>query len=60
MDDDLPPKPAYVMGQDISAFSVEELDHSIALLKHEIGRLEQERRTKDSTRNAAEALFKRG
>jgi len=59
MDEDLPKKPAYTVGQDISAFSVEELDDSIALLKDEIGRLERERQAKDSTRSAAEALFRR-
>lgn len=60
MDEDLPQKAlAYVVGQDISTFSVEELDESIASLKREIERLEQERATKGSTKSAAEALFRR-
>ncbi|GAA4528198.1 DUF1192 domain-containing protein [Chelativorans composti] len=60
MDEDVPPlKPTYMVGQDISAFSVEELAESISLLKHEIARLERARDAKLTTRNAAEALFRR-
>lgn len=59
MDDDLPKRPAYHVGQDISAFSVDELSATIARLREEIGRIEQERAAKDTTKSAAEALFKR-
>lgn len=61
MDEDMPLKrPTYVIGQDITTFSVGDLDETIALLKAEIQRLEQMRQSKDSTRSAAEALFRRG
>jgi uncharacterized small protein (DUF1192 family) len=60
MDEDAPIKrPAFVIGQDISTFSVGDLDETIGLLKAEIARLEEARKSKDSTRSAAEALFRR-
>jgi len=60
MDEDVPVKrPAYTIGQDISTFSVGDLNKTIALLKTEIERLERTRESKDSTRKAAEALFRR-
>jgi len=60
MDEDVPAKrPAYAIGQDISTFSVGDLGETIAVLKAEIERLERARESKDSTRNAAEALFRR-
>jgi len=52
--------PQYTIGQDLSTFSVEELRRTIGLLQDEIERLEQELRSKDSTKAAAEALFRRG
>lgn len=59
MDDDLPLKPSYIIGQDISALSVDELGNVIAMLNDEIKRIEHERGTKASTISAAEALFRR-
>lgn len=60
MDENVPVKrPAYTIGQDVSAFSVGDLDETIGVLKAEIARLEQMRESKSSTRNAAEALFRR-
>lgn len=58
MDSDLPKKPAYHVGQDISALSVDELSEMIVRLRDEIERLEQERKAKDTTKSAAEDLFK--
>ncbi|WEX09908.1 DUF1192 domain-containing protein [Chelativorans sp. AA-79] len=52
--------PQYIIGQDLSTFSVEELKRTIALLREEIARVEQELSSKDSTKAAAEALFRRG
>jgi len=60
MDEDAaagPPK--YTIGQDLSTLSVEELRRTIGVLRDEIVRLEQELRSKDSTKAAAEALFRR-
>lgn len=60
MDEDkAAPKPRFTIGQDLSTLSVEELRHSIGLLREEIGRLEQELSSKDTTKAAAEALFRR-
>ncbi|WP_163265333.1 DUF1192 domain-containing protein [Chelativorans alearense] len=52
-------RPAYTIGQDISTFSVEELKRTIAMLGEEIARLEEELQAKDTTKAAAEALFRR-
>lgn len=52
------PKP-HEIGQDLSTLSVAELKDRIGLLKDEIARLEGELRSKDTTRSAAEALFRR-
>ncbi|WP_309082823.1 DUF1192 domain-containing protein [Chelativorans sp.] len=60
MDEDAAPRPSkYTIGQDLSTLSVEELRRTIALLREEIARLEQELRSKDSTKAAADALFRR-
>lgn len=48
------------IGQDLALLSVGELTERIALLREEIARLEVELRAKDSTKSAAEALFRRG
>lgn len=48
------------IGQDISLLSVDELRERIEQLKEEIGRLEQEMSSKDASKSAAEALFRRG
>lgn len=60
--DDEPKKKArpHEIGQDLSLLSVGELSERIDLLRAEIARLEVELRTKDSTKSAAEALFRRG
>jgi uncharacterized small protein (DUF1192 family) len=52
--------PQYRIGQDLSTLSVDDLSNTIALLREEIARLEQELRSKDSTKAAAEAIFRRG
>ncbi|MGB3832126.1 MAG: DUF1192 domain-containing protein [Mesorhizobium sp.] len=53
-------KPApHEIGQDLSLLSVAELTERIGLLRAEIARLETELQAKDTTRSAAEALFRR-
>ena len=53
------PKPStHVIGQDLYALSVGELDERIALLRAEIERLEAARAAKDASRSAAAAAFK--
>lgn len=47
------------IGQDLSLLSVDELRERIGQLQAEIGRLEGELQAKGSTRQAAEALFRR-
>ncbi|TGS88027.1 DUF1192 family protein, partial [Mesorhizobium sp. M2D.F.Ca.ET.178.01.1.1] len=46
--------------QDLSLLSVGELSERIGILRDEIARLEAELKTKDNTKSAAEALFRRG
>ncbi|CAM5481781.1 hypothetical protein ATER59S_03307 [Aquamicrobium terrae] len=59
-DDEPRKKPArHEIGQDLSLLSVAELTERIGLLQAEIVRLEAELQTKDTTRSAAEALFRR-
>ncbi len=60
--DDEPRKKArpHEIGQDLSLLSVGELTERIGLLRDEIARLEAELKSKDSTKSAAEALFRRG
>jgi uncharacterized small protein (DUF1192 family) len=59
--DDEPKKPKRVheIGQDLSLLSVGELEERIVQLRAEIERLEAELKSKDSTKAAAEALFRR-
>lgn len=59
--DEEPAKPrrAHEIGQDLSLLSVDELRERIGQLQAEIGRLEGELAAKGSTRQAAEALFRR-
>ncbi len=53
-------KPApHEIGQDLALLSVAELTERIALLRGEIARLEVELKAKDTTKSAAEALFRR-
>lgn len=60
MEEDTPaPRPSYTIGQDLSSLSVEELKRTVALLREEIARLEQELKAKDTTKAAADALFRR-
>ncbi|HVK92940.1 MAG TPA: DUF1192 domain-containing protein [Mycoplana sp.] len=58
-DDDRPVrKVAHEIGSDLSLLSVDELTRRIALLKEEIGRLEEEKARKGESRSAAEKLFR--
>lgn len=59
--DEEPKKKAkpHEIGQDLSLLSVAELGERIDILKAEIGRLEAELAAKGSTKQAAEALFRR-
>lgn len=59
--DDEPTKPkrAHEIGQDLSLLSLDELEDRIGQLRAEIARLEGELQAKGSTRQAAEALFRR-
>ncbi|MEO5757767.1 MAG: DUF1192 domain-containing protein [Mesorhizobium sp.] len=60
--DDEPKKKArpHEVGQDLSLLSVGDLTERIGLLRDEIARLEAELKARDSTKSAAEALFRRG
>ena len=55
----LKPKRPHEMGQDLSALSVGDLTERIAALKAETARLEAELGSRDATKQAAEALFRR-
>lgn len=59
--DDLKPKPAkgIVPGEDLSSFSVHELEARVATLQKEIARTEAEKAAKKAHEAAAAALFKR-
>ncbi len=58
-EDDRPAKPrAHEIGCDLSLLSADELAARIDLLKEEITRLETERRSKLTSRSAAESLFR--
>ncbi|MCR4268018.1 DUF1192 domain-containing protein [Nitratireductor sp. ZSWI3] len=59
-DDGDKPVPGHQVGQDLSLLSVEELRERVDQLKREIVRLEQELASKGATKDAAEALFRRG
>ncbi|TPK89022.1 DUF1192 domain-containing protein [Mesorhizobium sp. B2-4-12] len=60
--DDEPRKKArpHEIGQDLALLSAGELSERIGILRDEIARLEAELKAKDSTKSAAEALFRRG
>ncbi len=49
---------AHEVGGDLSLLSVDELKERIELLTAEIGRLEEEMTAKQSSKNAAESLFR--
>ncbi|GGI20341.1 DUF1192 domain-containing protein [Bradyrhizobium guangdongense] len=58
-DDDRPRKKVtHEIGQDLSLLSVEELTERVALLKTEIGRLEEAATKKRASRDAANSFFK--
>ncbi|MER9940104.1 DUF1192 domain-containing protein [Mesorhizobium sp. M0088] len=60
--DDEPKKkaPPHEIGQDLSLLSGSDLTERIGILRDEIARLEAELKAKDTTKSAAEALFRRG
>jgi uncharacterized small protein (DUF1192 family) len=53
------PKPETVIGQDLSAMSVHELEARIAALEAEVVRSREALRSRAATKNAADAFFKR-
>lgn len=59
-DDDEPvaPKTSHIIGQDLSALSLEDIDQRIEWLRAEISRLETARAGKAASRAAADAFFK--
>jgi len=61
LDDIAPPpkKKTHELGQDLSKFSVSELQALIDTLKGEIARVEETLAAKQSSKSAAEAAFKR-
>ncbi|MCA3631567.1 MAG: DUF1192 domain-containing protein [Methylobacterium sp.] len=62
MFDDLEPtrkKTAYVLGQDVSAFSLSDLDETMKQLEAEIARLGAVRKQKSASQSAADALFRK-
>jgi uncharacterized small protein (DUF1192 family) len=59
-DDDRPKKKiVHEIGQELALLSVEELNERMALLKDEIGRLEQARAKKLASRTVADQFFKK-
>jgi uncharacterized small protein (DUF1192 family) len=62
MFEDLEPqrkKTAFIVGQDVSVFSLADLDETMEALKAEMARLEQVRSKKAASQNAADALFRK-
>lgn len=58
-DDDRPPRPAaIVIGEDLSAHSLEELADRRAALEAEIERIDRLSETKSASRAAADSFFK--
>ena len=53
------PKTETVLGEDLSAMSVHELEARIASLEAEIVRTKEALRTRAATKSAADAFFKR-
>jgi uncharacterized small protein (DUF1192 family) len=51
---------AHEIGQSLDELSVQELDERSAVRQAEIGRLEEARRAKQTSQNAAAAFFKPG
>ncbi|OAS20876.1 DUF1192 domain-containing protein [Methylobacterium platani] len=52
------PQASHQIGQDLSALSVSDLDERIEALRREIARLEEDRRRKQASQEAARAAFK--
>lgn len=53
------PKPeTHLIGQDLSALSIDELQERVDLLSREIERLHQARQKKQASKSAADAFFK--
>lgn len=61
MDDDDRPKKkiSHKIGQDLALLSVDEITERIALLREEIGRLEEALNKKRASRSSADQFFKR-
>ena len=53
------PKGEIILGEDLSALSVHELEKRIAALEAEIARTKEALRSRAATKNAADAFFKR-
>ncbi|SFU88042.1 Uncharacterized small protein, DUF1192 family [Methylobacterium sp. 174MFSha1.1] len=53
-----PSQTAHQIGQDLAALSVSDLDERIAALHREIARLEEDKRRKQASQEAARAAFK--
>jgi uncharacterized small protein (DUF1192 family) len=59
LDDDLPKKPkAYVLGADLSDYSVDELEDYLQALDAEKHRVSAMMETKKASRSAADSVFK--
>lgn len=58
-DEPLSTIPVHVLGQDLSELSVDDLEERIGQLRLEIERLTEALATKGSSRQAAEAFFRR-
>jgi uncharacterized small protein (DUF1192 family) len=52
------PQLLHQIGQDLSTLSVSDLDERIEALRREIARLEEDRRRKQASQEAARAAFK--
>ncbi|AWN45874.1 DUF1192 domain-containing protein [Methylobacterium terrae] len=52
------PQIPHQIGQDLSALSVSDLDERIEALRREIARLEEDKRRKQASQEAARAAFK--
>jgi uncharacterized small protein (DUF1192 family) len=63
-EDDEPLKPkrklGHQVGEPLDALSIEEIDERVRQLHDEIQRLEEDKRVKFASRNAASAVFKMG
>lgn len=60
-DDDAPRKKIiHEIGQDLSLLSVTELDERVAILNDEMARLKQARDSKQASKSAADAFFRKG